>query len=45
MVDLKLTEGAFPGGAVIRKESTCQCRGHKRRGFDPWLGKMPWNRK
>ena len=24
------------------KESTCQCR---RRGFDPWVGKMPWRRK
>ena len=24
------------------KESTCQCR---RRGFDPWIGKMPWRRK
>ena len=24
------------------KESACQCR---RRGFDPWLGKIPWRRK
>ena len=24
------------------KESTCQCR---RRGFNPWVGKMPWRRK
>ena len=24
------------------KESTCQCR---RRGFDPWVGKIPWRRK
>ena len=24
------------------KESTYQCR---RRGFDPWVGKMPWRRK
>ena len=24
------------------KESTCQCRRHKRRGFDPWVGKIPW---
>ena len=23
------------------KESTCQCR---RRGFDPWVGKIPWRR-
>ena len=25
----------FPGGASC-KEPTCQCRNHKRRGFDPW---------
>ena len=24
------------------KESTCQCRS---RGFDPWVGKIPWRRK
>ena len=23
------------------KESTCQCRRHKRRGFYPWVGKIP----
>ena len=27
------------------KESVCQCRRHKRRGFDPWVGKIPWRRK
>ena len=27
------------------KESTCQCRRHKRRRFYPWLGKIPWRRK
>ena len=26
------------------KESTCQCRRHKRRGFDPWVGKFLWGR-
>ena len=26
------------------KESTCQCR-RCRCGFDPWIGKIPWNRK
>ena len=31
----------FPGG----KESTCQCRRHKRCGFDSWVRKIPWNRK
>ena len=24
------------------KAFTCQCR---RRGFDPWVGKIPWSRK
>ena len=27
------------------KEPTCQCRRHKRCGFDPWVGKIPWCRK
>ena len=27
------------------KESTCQYRRHRRRGFDPWVGKSPWRRK
>ena len=26
------------------KEPTCQCRRHKRCGFDPWVGKIPWRR-
>ena len=26
------------------KESTCQCRRHKRLRFDPWVGKIPWRR-
>ena len=30
----------FPGGAS-GKEPTCQCKRHKRRGFDPWIGKIP----
>ena len=25
------------------KESTCQCRIHKRHGFNPWVGKIPWS--
>ena len=33
----------FPGGAVVR-ESTCQHRTRRRRGFDPWVGKIPWKR-
>ena len=31
----------FPDGSVV----ACQCRRHKRRGFDPWARKIPWNRK
>ena len=27
------------------KESTCQCRRHRRHGFDPWVGKIAWRRK
>ena len=27
------------------KESACQCRRLKRRGFDPWVGKIPQSRK
>ena len=34
----------FPGGANS-KEPTCQCMRHKRCGFDPWGGKIPWRRK
>ena len=35
--------GLFPGGAS-GKEPTCQSRRHKRRGFNPWVGKVPWRR-
>ena len=34
----------FPGGAS-GKESACQCRRCKRRGFNPCFRKIPWNRK
>ena len=30
----------FPGG-TSGKESTCQCRTHKRHGFDPYVRKDP----
>ena len=30
--------------AQLVKEPTCQCRRHKRCGFDPWFGKIPWGR-
>ena len=31
---------SFPGG-TRDKEPICQCRRHKRHGFDPWLGRFP----
>ena len=37
------TRHSFPGG-IGDKESTCQCRRHKRHSFDPWVGKIPWRR-
>jgi len=33
----------FPGGAS-GKEPTCQCKRHKRCGFDTWVGKIPWRK-
>ena len=33
----------FPGGAS-GKEPPCQCKRHKRRGFNLWAGKIPWKR-
>ena len=27
------------------KEPACQCRGWKRCGLDPWVGRIPWKRK
>ena len=38
------TKVGFPGGASGKK-STCQCKRHKRCGFNPWVGKIPWRRK
>ena len=34
-------EWGFPGGAS-GKEPACQCRRHKRGGFNPLAGKIPW---
>ena len=39
-----ILDTGFPGGSRY-KESACQYRKHKRRGFDPWLGRIPWRRK
>ena len=35
------THTGFPGGAS-GKDPTCQCRRHKRRGFNHWVRKLPW---
>ena len=42
-MDMNLSKH-FTGGAS-GKESTCQCRRHKRCGFNPWVRKIPWRRK
>ena len=34
----------FSGGSS-GKESTWQCRRHKRCGFNSWVGKIPWSRE
>ena len=34
----------FPGG-TSGKEPARQCRRHKRHGFNPWIGKVPWRKK
>ena len=37
------THRLTPGGACV-KNSACQCRRHKRCGFDLWARKIPWRR-
>ena len=37
------TSESVPGSAS-GKEPACQCRRCKKRGFDPWVGKIPWRR-
>ena len=46
-IELNSTPGllrGFPGG-TSGKEPVCQCRRLKRCRFDPWVRKIPWNRK
>ena len=31
-------------GRASAKEPACQCRRHKRCGFNPWVRKIPWRR-
>ena len=33
----------FPGGPRGKK-LICQCRRHKKYGFNPWVRRMPWRR-
>jgi len=33
----------FPSGAS-GKEPAHQCRRYNRRGFNPWVGKIPWRK-
>ena len=35
-------KGGFPSGAVAK--NVCQHRRFKRRGFNPWVWKIPWRR-
>ena len=39
----QLTFRGFPG-STSSKEPACQCRRHKRHGFDPRVRKIPWRR-
>ena len=34
----------FVGFPLVMKNMSCQCRTCERRGFDPWVGKIPWQR-
>ena len=38
--DKQESSWGFPSGSA-GKEPACQCRRHKRFGFDPWVGKIP----
>ena len=44
--NLRSGEGSrgFPGG-TSGKEPACQCKRHKRCGFNPWVGKISWRYK
>ena len=40
--DLAILLGTWGfAGSTSGKDPACQCRKHKRGGFDPWVGKMP----
>ena len=41
---MRISTGSLSGGTSC-KEPDCQCRRHKRLGFNPWVGEIPWRRK
>ena len=43
-VDILLWKLIGSPGGTSGKEAACTCRRHRRRGFDPWVGKIPWRR-
>ena len=43
-ISIASSPDGFPRWLSV-KEATCQCRRHRRCGFNPWVGKIPWKRK
>jgi len=43
LITLSYPFSGFPGGAS-GKVPACQCMRHKRHGFKPYVGKIPWRR-
>ena len=39
-----IPETGLPKIVLVGKELACQCRRHKRLGFYPQVGKIPWTR-
>ena len=40
----KPTEAIWTSQVALVVKIACQCRRHKRHGFDPWVRKTPWRR-
>ena len=43
-ISIASSPDGFPRWLSV-KEAACQCRRHRRCGFSPWVGKIPWKRK
>ena len=41
---LLIMRTGFPRGSVGKAFTCMQCRGRRRCGFDPWVGKIPWRK-